>query len=320
MQSAGRRSAARAQLFGATVLSGLMAVLARMANIAEGGFSGGQNTLVRFVIGTVFCLAIFAARPGSFQPVNPRMLATRGIVGGVSVLLYFYALSRIPAVEATLLNSLFPLLATLMASFVLRERPTVHLVIALLITSTGIVMVLGIGAPGGLGMGQLAGFASAFLSAGAILSIRALRADHNAATIFFAFCVGGLVVSSPFALQTWQHSPQAWALAGASAFAGVGSHLLMTQSFGALTVPEAAVWQQLAPVNSCLWAVPLLDERLQWTKLVGVLCVTIGVVYGALKPSRGASRGASSGEQHGHAARHHIRRRASPARRHRARA
>lgn len=134
-----------------------------------------------------------------------------------------------------------------------------------------------------MGLGQLAGFLSALLSAGAMLSIRALRAHHNAATIFFAFCLGGLIVSSPFALQPWQHSPRAWALAVASAFAGVGSHLLMTHSMGSLTVPEAAVLQQLAPVTSYLWAIPLLDEAPQWPEVVGVLCVTLGVVYGAVR-------------------------------------
>lgn len=284
MQYAIRRSAARAQLLGATVLSGLMAVLARMASVAENGFSGGQNTLLRFAIGTAFCLAIFAARPGTFRPLNPRMLAARGLVGGAAVLLYFYALSKIPAVEATLLNSLFPLLATVMAGFVLRERPTAQLVIALVVTSAGMAMVLEKGAPGGLGLGQLTGFASAFLSAGAILSIRVLRTDHNATTIFFAFCLGGLIVSSPFALQPWHHGSQAWVLVIASACAGVGSHLLMTHSFGALTVPEAAVWQQLAPVASYLWAVPLLHEAVEWPELVGVICVTVGVVYGAVRP------------------------------------
>lgn len=275
---------ARVQLLGATVLSGLMAVLARLANLTEGGFTGGQNTLVRFAIGTTFCLAAFAARPGTFRPVSPGLLATRGVVGGVAVLLYFFALSRIPAGEATLLNSLFPLIATLMASFVLRERPSAQLVSALVITSVGMAMVLGKDARGvALGLGQLAGVVSALLSAGAILSIRALRARHNTATIFFAFCVGGLIVSSPFALQSWQHSPQAWALAIASAFAGVGAHLLMTHSLGALTVPEAAVLQQLAPVTCYLWAVPLLAESPRWPEVVGVLCVTFGVVYGAVR-------------------------------------
>jgi drug/metabolite transporter (DMT)-like permease len=264
-----------------------MAVLARIASITDGGFTGGQNTLVRFAIGALFGLAAFAVRPGDFQPVRPFLLATRGVVGGVAVLLYFHALSRIPAGEATLLNSLFPLIATAMASFALRERPSARLVIALLITGASMVMVLGKGMRGfALGSGHLAGVASAFLSAGAILSIRALRAHHNASTIFFAFCLGGLLASSPFALQTWHHSPQAWALAIASALAGIGSHLLMTHSLGALTVPEASVLQQLAPVTSYLWAVPLLDEAPGWPEIVGVSCVILGVLYGGVRVER----------------------------------
>ncbi|HEY0992595.1 MAG TPA: DMT family transporter [Kofleriaceae bacterium] len=281
------RSTARAQLLAATVLSGLMAVLARLATLAGGGFSGGQNTVVRFAVGLACCAAYVAIRPGSFRPNRPGLLATRGLVGGTAVLLYFWALSRIPAGDATLLNSLFPLIATVMAIAVLRERPTARVALALAITAIGMAMVLGAGtraAP--LGLGHLAGFASAWLSATAMLSIRALRADHNAATIFAALCLGGLVAAAPFALQPWQHSVAAWALATASALAGVASHLLMTHSLGALTVPEAAVLQQLAPAASYLWAIPLLGETPRWPELLGVAAVTLGVALGAVRTAR----------------------------------
>lgn len=264
-----------------------MAVLARLASLVAGGFSGGQNTMVRCAVGVAFCVAYFAIRPGTFRPNRPGLLATRGLVGGVAVLLYFGALSRIPAGDATLLNSLFPLIATVMAIFVLRERPTARVVLALAITAVGMALVLGNGArAAALDLGHLAGFTSAWLSAVAMLSIRALRVDHDAATIFAAFCLGGLVAAAPFALQPWQHSVEAWALAAASALAGVGSHLLMTHSLGALTVPEAAVLQQLAPAMSYLWAIPLLGEAPRWPEVLGVAAVTLGVALGAVRQAR----------------------------------
>ena len=91
------RSRARALLFGAGVLFGLSAVLARVA--ALGGMSGGQVTLVRFGLGLAFVGALFAARPGTFRPRRKGLLVTRGLFGGFAALLYFLSIALIPAGE-----------------------------------------------------------------------------------------------------------------------------------------------------------------------------------------------------------------------------
>jgi len=208
----GRHIGVRSQLFLSGVLFGLMAALARIA--AKGGFSAGQLSLVRFAVGAGLMLALFAVRPGTYAPVNRRLLLTRGALGGLAACLYFVALSRIPAGEATLLNNTFPLLATAFAFFTLRERPTVHLAIGLAIASVGVFLVLGGGTTSfRLGWGELAGISSALLGAGAVTAIRALRATDNAPTIFFAFCLGGLLISWPFALGPWPMHGGLWVLA-----------------------------------------------------------------------------------------------------------
>lgn len=288
------RFGARAQLFSAAVLFGLMAVFARLASQAEDGFGSGQNVLVRFAVGTLFCLAAFATRPGTIRPVRKRLLLTRGILGSVAVLLYFIALARIPAGEATLLNCLYPVLTTVFAVFTLGERPTAHLAFALVITSVGVLLVLGVAAGGlHLGTGEVAGFGSAVLSAGAVLSIRALRGTDNAPTIFFAFCLGGLLISLPFAAGSWHHSPAAWGWAIGTGVVSIGAQLLMTHALGLLTIPEAAIWQQLTPVTSYLWAIPFLGESVTGSAAAGVAMVVVGVAWGAALG--GARRASPSG-------------------------
>jgi drug/metabolite transporter (DMT)-like permease len=204
--------------------------------------------------------------------------------------LYFMALARIPAGEATLLNNTFPILATVIAFFTLRERPTVHLALGLVVASIGVFLVLGGGtAAFGLGWGELAGISSAILGAGAVNAIRALRATDNAPTIFFAFCVGGLLLSVPFALGPWPAQLGLWVLAllgvGGASF---GAQMLMTQAYGGLSVPEAAIWQQLTPVASYLWALVLLDEHLAPLGILGVALGIAGVVYGSVLGRRRA--------------------------------
>jgi drug/metabolite transporter (DMT)-like permease len=280
-----RRSkrAARWELFLAGVFFGLMAALARMGSSDPGGFTAPQMTTVRFIVGAALTLGLFQVRPGTFRPVRHRLLVTRGLLGGVAVLLYFVALARIPAGQATLLNNTFPVFAVLLSFATLGERPTVHLGLALVAVTAGVFLVIGPGSGSlGIGAGELAGIASALLGAGAVTSIRALRATDNAPTIFFAFCLGGLAVSAPFSSGPWPTAALPWALAAAVGVLSFAAQILMTQAYGALTVAEAALWQQLTPIASYGWALLLLDERLSRLGAAGVLLGLCGVAYGTV--------------------------------------
>jgi len=121
------------------------------------------------------------------------------------------------------------------------------------------------------------------------VTIRAMRATDNAATIFFYFCLGGLPVALPFALDPWPLAPAAWGLAALMALAAWGAQLFMAEAYGALTVPEAAVWLQLTPMAQALLAVPLLGEAITPVEVAGLAIGVAGVAYGTAKGSRAAS-------------------------------
>ena len=61
-----------------------------------------------------------------------------------------------------------------------------------------------------------------------------------------------------------------------------GGQILMSDAYGALSVPEAAIWLQLLPIVQYLLAVPLLKERATLSGLAGVLVTVAGVVYGTV--------------------------------------
>jgi len=283
------RPRARTLLFGSGVLFGLSAVLVKLASRGA-GMSGGQVTLVRFGVGLLSVLILFVARPGTFRPVKHGLLASRGLFGGISALLYFLAIAAIPAGEATLLNNTFPIWAVVISFFLLGERPTIHLAIALSVASAGVFLVLGGGAIRfALGTGELLAIVSAVTGGFAVTSIRALRATDNAPTIFLAMALGGLLVSIPFALGPWPVEPLPWVAAGACGVVAFLAQLLMTEAYGALSVGEAALWQQLTPIASFGWALGI-GERFTGATAVGVLLGIAGVTYGAVlghRPSPG---------------------------------
>ena len=292
-----QRARTRGLLFAASVFFGLSAVLVRLAT--RHGMNGGQVTLVRFTFGLAAIVGVFVARPGTFRPVRRWLLVSRGLFGAVAALLYFLAIERIPAGEATLLNNTFPIWAVLLSLVLLDERPTVHLAIALAVASAGVFLVLG----GGeirfaLGTGELLAIVSAITGGFAVTSMRALRATDNSPTIFFAFTVGGVLVSLPYAGGAWPSEPLAWAAALGVGVAAFAAQLLMTEAYGAISVPEAALWQQLTPIASYLWALTL-GESIGWMTVAGVLLGVAGVVYGSVlghRPVKPHSRHAEMAE------------------------
>jgi drug/metabolite transporter (DMT)-like permease len=277
------RARARLLLLASAVCFGLMAVLARLLSRGEGAFSAGQLTVIRFVVGAAVSLLAFRLRPGLYRPRNRRLLWTRGVSGGIVVILYFLALQRIPAGEAGLLYNLFPVVATAIGVFTFGERPTVHLALALLVATAGVALVLGDGTLRvGIGAGQALAVAAAVFAAISSVTIRAMRATDNAATIFFYFCLGGLPVALPFALGAWPTAPGPWAIAVVMALAAFAAQVLMAEAYGALRISEAAIWLQITPLAQYLLAALLLGERVSAAGAVGMVIGIAGVAYGTV--------------------------------------
>ncbi len=293
--SSRNRALARLELAGASLCFGLMAVLARLLSLPGWGFTAGHLSVIRFVLGALVSLAAFRIWPGLYRPTNLRLLLLRGVSGGFVVVLYFFALARIPAGEAGILYNLFPVIAVAFSLVLFRERPTIHLLLAVLLASAGVVLVLGQGGALGrirLGAGEAAVLAAAVFAAISANAIRAARPTDNAATIFFFFCVAGLPVVLPFALDPWPTGPGPWAMALVMSLLAVAGQLLMAQAYGALSVAEAAVWLQLMPVTQYLFALPLLGERATLAGLAGAALAVTGVAYGTVLGSNRTSRAA----------------------------
>ncbi len=279
------RVLARLELAAAALCFGLMAILARKLSLPGMGFSAGHLSVIRFVVGILLSLAAFRIWPGLYRPGNYRLLVLRGFSGGLVVVLYFYALAHIPAGEAGILYNLFPVFATVLSLFLFRERPTIHLLVAVLAASAGVVLVLGQGGAAlalRLGAGEAAALAAAVFAAVSANAIRAARPTDNAPTIFFFFCLAGLPVVLPFALDPWPLGLAPWLVAFLMSLLAFGGQLLMAEAYGALSVGEAAIWLQLMPVVQYLLAVPLLGEQATAMGLAGVGLTVSGVAYGTI--------------------------------------
>jgi drug/metabolite transporter (DMT)-like permease len=191
------------------VLFGGMAVTVR----AVSAVPASEIALLRFVVGLAGVALLGAMRPGMLKPTRWGPLALRGVFGGVSVPLYFFALSTVGAGLGTLLNNTYPMWAAVFGAAAIGERLTGRVLAGLAIALAGLVIVVGpselTGLVGGLSdrriaAGLMAGLISGMLGGAATTLIRSLRKTESALSIFGSFCLIGLLATAWPAWTQWQ--------------------------------------------------------------------------------------------------------------------
>jgi drug/metabolite transporter (DMT)-like permease len=263
---------------------GLMAVTTRLL---AGTVPSAQIVTVRFTIGAVACLGFFLARGTGPQLKQWKLLLGRGVFGGLAVLTYFFAIERLGAAAATVLNYSSPIYAAFFAAWFLGEQSTWLKRAGLLAATIGSALVTFSSAPLTSfvpDLGALAGVASAVVGGAAMTSIRKLRDDTDAVTIFFAFCVVGALISAPVAAPMWVPlEGRALWLCLAVGVLSIGGQLLFTWGMGFTTATMGSATTQLVPAVAWVLSVAWLSEPLTALGTVGALCCVTGVLIGVVQ-------------------------------------
>ncbi|MCP3103222.1 DMT family transporter [Myxococcus sp. K15C18031901] len=261
------------------------AVMALCARLLAGRLSPGQVAAGRFALGLLFLACYFPLMRRRPRFGRVPLWALRGIFGGSAVYLYFIAIDRMTVGPAVLLNACWPIYAAIIGWLFLRERVTGTLFGGLVLTTLGAGLVMwstmGEGTSVSMGLGAWAGMASAVLGGAAVVVIRALRHETDAATVFLSFCLFGLLFSLPFALQDWR--PLGWDVALPLLGVGVSSvvgQMTFTYAFGYVTAVAGGVATQLTPVFSWVMGALLLGEAVSPVAVTGALVCIAGVLWG----------------------------------------
>ncbi len=262
----------------------LFAVMALFARMLSGRLSPGQVVCGRFLVGLLFLAVYFPLLQRRPRYGRFSLWALRGIFGGGSVYLYFIAIDRMAVGPSTLLNACWPIYAALFGAFFLGERVTPQVVAGLFITTAGAGLVMWSTVDVHaltLGVGAWAGMASAVLSGAAVVCVRALRHQTDAATVFLSFCLFGLLFGLPFALNDWR--PVTWDMALPLLGVGLASaaaQMVFTYALGYVTAAAGGVATQLTPAFSWVMGALLLGEVVSPLAVSGALVCVAGVLWG----------------------------------------
>ena len=213
-----------------------------------------ESAFLRYVLGLVFLLPM--ARQVMRVRLTPRLwrlVLLRALFHTGGVVLWFYAMTRIPIAEVTAMNYLNPVYVTVLAVFFLGERLALRRVLAIVAALLGAVMIL---RPGfrELDPGHFAMLATALFFAGSYLLAKILSGEVSAAVVVGLLSVGVTIGLAPLAIAVWVWPTwlELLILLGVALFATAG-HYTMTLAFAAapVTVTQPVTFLQL------VWAVAL---------------------------------------------------------------
>jgi drug/metabolite transporter (DMT)-like permease len=213
-----------------------------------------ESAFLRYVLGLVFLLPMAGQlMQVRLTPRLWRLFSLRALFHTGGVVLWFYAMTRIPIAEVTAMNYLNPVYVTVLAVFFLGERLALRRVMAIVAALLGAVMIL---RPGfrELDPGHFAMLATALFFAGSYLLAKILSGEVSAAVVVGLLSVGVTIGLAPLAIAVWVW-PTWWELLillGVALFATAG-HYTMTLAFAAapVTVTQPVTFLQL------VWAVVL---------------------------------------------------------------
>lgn len=212
------------------------------------GVPAAQAAFLRYLLGLVFLIPMIGAmRRVTYTKSLLTWFGVRGVAHTLGVILWFYAMTRIPIAEVTAMNYLNPVYVTIGAALFMGEKLAGRRIFAIVIALLGAIVIL---RPGfrELNDGHFAMLFTAMFFAVSYLLAKKFSGEVSATVVVAMLSITVTIGLAPFAWAVWV-TPTPWELAilfGVACFATAG-HFTMTLAFAAapLTVTQPVTFLQL---------------------------------------------------------------------------
>ncbi|APX13680.1 DMT family transporter [Tateyamaria omphalii] len=213
-----------------------------------------EAAFLRYLLGLVFLLPMLPAlRAAHLTGRQWRLFTLRGAFHTGGVILWFFAMTRIPIAEVTAMNYLAPVYVSIGAALFLGERLAMRRIAAIAVALIGTAVILRPGfrevAPGHIAM-----LFCAVSFAGSYLLAKIMADEAKPAVVVAMLSIVVTICLAPFALANWvwPTGAELGLLFLVACFATAG-HYTMTMAFAAapVTVTQPVTFLQL------VWAVLL---------------------------------------------------------------
>lgn len=257
--------------------------------------SAPQAAFIRYGFGVMLMIPVLL-RLRARELISPRMglHAVRGLVHGIGVMLWFYAMAHIPIAEVTALSYATPIFVTIGAAWFLGERIRVRRIAAIVFSILGVLVIV---RPGiiTVELGAMAQIAAAPLFAASMLIAKRMTDTEPTNAIVALMAVFVTLTLLPFALASWRTpSPEELAWLFATAALATLGHLTLIQAFRAadITVTQPVSFLQL--IWAALLGLYVFGEAIDFWTMIGALIIISSATYIAHREAKLARRDASA--------------------------
>lgn len=244
------------------------------------GLPAVEAAFLRYLFGLIMIAPAFLQlrnqRPGA---ANLKLYAFRGIVHGFAVMLWFFAMARIPIGEVTAIGYCTPIFVTIGAALFLGEKLQIRRVMAVIIGFAGALIIL---RPGfqELKLGQLAQLAATPLFATSFIIAKKMTDKTDPALIVAMLSLFCTITLLPGALLQWRtpSTDEIFWLVLTALFATLG-HYTLTRAFKAAPITVTQPFSFLQLVWAVLMGIFLFGEPLDVYVLVGGAVIVAAATY-----------------------------------------
>lgn len=251
-----------------------------------------QISFMRYAFGLVFLLPFFMrVRMPDIVAANWKLHLLRGVMHGVGVMLWFYAMSRIPLAEVTAIGFTNPVFATVGAAIFLGETIRAPRIIAVLVGLFGALLII---RPGFevIDPGAIAMLIAAPIFAMSDLCAKALTRRESGPAVVAYLSIFVTVVTFVPAMMVWRApTAEEWIITIVIAGLATVGHLCMTQGFrvGEMSAIQSAKFLQL--LWSALIGYVMFAEAPGLFTWIGSLIIIGSALYIARRESMARATG-----------------------------
>ncbi|MEC3863012.1 DMT family transporter [Mesobacterium sp. TK19101] len=225
-----------------------------LVKLLHGRVPAAEAAFLRYLLGLVFLIPMWRdLRSANLSGRQIKLFGIRGFVHSLGVILWFFAMTRIPIAEVTAMNYLNPVYVTVLAVFFLGEKLAARRILAIVAALIGAFVIL---RPGfrELDAGHFAMMGTAMLFAVSYLLAKIFADSVKPAVVVAMLSITVTIGLAPFAVAVWV-TPGWWdifILFCVACFATAG-HFTMTLAFAEapVSVTQPVTFLQL------VWSVAL---------------------------------------------------------------
>ena len=263
-------------------------VMSALVKHAGARLASQELVFARSVVAIVISVALLR-RAGVHTLGNRRwLLLARGIWGYAALSCGFYAMTKLPLAEATMIQYLHPVFTAMLAAVVLGERADRSLAASVLLGSAGVLLVtrpaflFDAGGATLHPLGVAAALGGALLTAVAYVGVRELARTEHPLVIVLWFPLVSLPASLPATVASgvWPRGFEWLVLLGVGVFAQIGQ-VCLTRGLALEPAGRAMAISYVQIAFATLWGVLFFGEVPGVATLLGSLLVIGGTAIGA---------------------------------------